>query len=71
MKKITLGSILLLIVTFTIYKAKIQAESSYLTELMLNNIECLATSESLNVRCFGYGSVDCPKDGSLVLYYLG
>ena len=47
-----------------------KVNSNHLTDLMLNNIECLATPENPNIFCFGYGSVDCPKDGSLVLYYL-
>ena len=29
-------------------------------DLLLKNIECLATPENGYVRCFGIGSVECP-----------
>jgi|GEM_PF-7123425 hypothetical protein len=38
-------------------------------ELMLKNIECLATPENPTVRCYFSGTVDCPKDVKPVLYY--
>lgn len=40
-----------------------------LTPVMLENIEALATGETnISVRCFGYGSIDCPITSAKVRY---
>lgn len=70
MKKYIPISLLVLAAVFTLYKANFKNKSSHVTELMLKNIECLATPENPNIRCFGRGSVDCPKDDNQVLYYM-
>ncbi|MDD4532637.1 MAG: NVEALA domain-containing protein [Bacilli bacterium] len=69
MKKLVAIFILVIFSILIFNGIKQKADSNHLTELMLNNIECLATPENLNIFCFGCGSVDCPKDERLVLYY--
>lgn len=38
-----------------------------LPSLTLQNIEALSNSESPEVKCYGIGSVDCPKDKTKVI----
>ena len=38
-------------------------------DLLLKNIECLATPENGYVKCLGIGSVDCPVIQVKVYYY--
>lgn len=39
-------------------------------DLLLKNIECLATPENGPVRCIGIGSVDCPATEVKVYFYI-
>lgn len=41
----------------------------HVNDLFLINIECLATPENPNIRCMGYGSVDCPVGNIKVIYF--
>lgn len=38
-------------------------------DLLLKNIECLATPESSGFECYGLGSVDCPRIYDKVYVY--
>ena len=49
--------------------SKSKVKNQYISEILLSNIECLATSENPNINCFGLGSVDCPKSEVKVLLY--
>lgn len=40
------------------------------SELSLANIEALADKESGIIYCFGYGSVDCPRNNTKVYQVL-
>ena len=44
-------------------------ENKLINDLLLINIECLATPENDNVRSNGFGSVDCPINNIKVIYY--
>ncbi|WP_294067106.1 NVEALA domain-containing protein [Proteiniphilum sp. UBA1028] len=61
----------LIIVTMTtlLIFSKSKVKNQYISEILLSNIECLATSENPNINCFGLGSVDCPKSEVKVLLY--
>lgn len=39
-------------------------------DLLLKNIECLATPEIPGLECYGYGSVDCPATQIKVYLYI-
>lgn len=60
---------IILIVLVTLSNMNIKTKGSPLTELMLKNIECLATPENPNVNCYLRGTVDCPKNNTQVLLY--
>lgn len=70
MKKYIFTSVFILAVIFGSYRISFKNKNGHITELMLKNIECLATPENPNVRCFGRGSVDCPNYDDPVLYYV-
>lgn len=69
MKKYIFSSIFILSVIFTLYKMNLKNKNSHITGLMLKNIECLATPENTSTHCFGYGTVDCPKNKEQSLFY--
>lgn len=70
MKKIILTTILLIAMTFVLFKVKYRDESNQLTELILNNVECLAFPEDSYNGCYWRGTLDCPRNDKQVMYYL-
>jgi len=69
MKKYIPISLLVLAAVFALYKGNLKNKSSHVTELMLKNIECLATPENPNIECYYSGTVDCPARDIQVIYY--
>lgn len=69
MKKYIFTSVFLLAVVFSLYRISLKNKNSHITELMLKNIECLATPESPSVDCYYSGTLDCPRHTKPVLYY--
>lgn len=51
-----------------IYVCASKKKEAITDSLQLMNIEALASGESGKVKCVGYGSVECPIDGSKVYY---
>lgn len=68
MKKVFFLLLILSILVFISSKARTDKKSQ-LSNLILKNIECLATPESPSPRCYGIGSVDCPYEYSNVIIY--
>lgn len=38
------------------------SQKKQINNLLLQNIECLATPENLDIECIGIGSLDCPGE---------
>ena len=68
MKKYILASGFILALALGIYQGNMK--NNRIPELILQNIECLATSENPNTHCFGRGTVDCPINNDQVVFYL-
>jgi len=63
----TYPAIITLAVLFISFKTLVR--NKQMSEILLINIECLATPEQPEINCFHFGSVDCPMNNIKVLYY--
>lgn len=70
MKKNVYVSVLIGLVMLILVSINRGKKASQINDLLLKNIECLATPENPNVRCYGTGSLDCPGYNIKVRFYL-
>lgn len=70
MKKYLYTTIIALAVLFLSLKTNTWDKEKQINEMLLMNIECLATPEDSNVSCYFSGSVDCPKNDNQVMFYI-
>lgn len=68
MKKYFLISVFILTLVSGLYLRS--NKNNHIPELILQNIECLATPEDPNIKCIGRGTVDCPNYDKQVIYYI-
>lgn len=69
MKKVFYLISVLFIITYGFFLFNSKNKKEQINELLLRNIECLATPENPLVTCFCKGSVDCPGHNIKVLIY--
>lgn len=69
MKKYIIVCVLFLSISGILYGLKQSEKNRDLTDIMLLNIECLATPENSPVECYYSGTIDCPVHNKPVLYY--
>lgn len=69
MKKYIIVCVLFLSASGILYGLKQLENNSNLTDMMLLNIECLATPENSPVKCYYSGTIDCPVHKDPALYY--
>lgn len=63
-------SIILLVLVIAIASIKIGAnKNEQMSDLLLRNIECLATPEDYEPNCWGHGTIDCPSTYDKVYVY--
>lgn len=67
MKRILSATIIALILISTSLFIDLK-KKKHISDILLKNIECLATSEEPGIGCYYYGSLDCPNEKIKVLY---
>jgi hypothetical protein len=70
MKKYLFVLAVISVVIVALSNMNIKSKSNHLTELMLENIECLASPENPDIECYYIGTVDCPGYNIQVIYYI-
>jgi hypothetical protein len=69
MKKKHFLYLAIIVASVALIFTRFRVKKQNISDILLNNIECLANPEYPNINCVGLGSLDCPKNGAKVQFY--